>query len=315
MTWKEFRELFEELRLPGLRPATAVCYDATFNRLEDLIKPFRLSQVNAILIARFQNKLREIGNAETTVHKHMRQLKAALRWAKSMEFIATVPDIQMPKAGRHQRMMKGRPITPKEFQQMLDVTEEVVGSESAESWKFLLEGLWWSGLRLGEAMALTWYPSDTLFVDFDSGKYPMFRINGSAEKSGKDRLLPMAPEFAKFVEPNKQKNGFVFCPSRVLNGRKDNFRRNVQWISVVGARIGKRAGVSVSLNGAKEKFASFHDLRRSFGERWSQKVMPQTLMKLMRHESIDTTLRFYVGHDAEKIGDEIWTLQKCRSTN
>jgi hypothetical protein len=36
--------------------------------------------------------------------------------------------------------------------------------------------------------------------------------------------------------------------------------------------------------------------------------MPQTLMKLMRDESIDTTLRFYVGHDAEKIGDEIWSL-------
>ena len=34
--------------------------------------------------------------------------------------------------------------------------------------------------------------------------------------------------------------------------------------------------------------------------------MPQTLMKLMRHESIDTTLRFYVGNDAEKIGGEIW---------
>ena len=64
--------------------------------------------------------------------------------------------------------------------------------------------------------------------------------------------------------------------------------------------------MSVSLKGSKEKFASFHDLRRSFGERWSQKVMPQTLMKPMRHKSIDTTLRFYVGHDAEKIGDEIW---------
>lgn len=68
--------------------------------------------------------------------------------------------------------------------------------------------------------------------------------------------------------------------------------------------------MSVSLNGAKEKFASFHDLRRSFGERWSQKVMPQTLMKLMRHESIDTTLRFYVGHDAEVIANEIWNTDK-----
>ena len=134
----------------------------------------------------------------------------------------------------------------------------------------------------------------------------MFRINGSAEKGGKDRLLPMSPAFAKFVEPHKQKYGFVFCPGRVLNGRKKDYRRNVEWISLVGTRIGKHAEVSVSLGETKPKFASFHDLRRSFGERWAQNVMPQTLMKLMRHESIETTLRFYVGNDAEKIGDEIW---------
>ncbi len=36
--------------------------------------------------------------------------------------------------------------------------------------------------------------------------------------------------------------------------------------------------------------------------------MPQTQMKLMRHESIETTLRFYVGNAAEKNGDEIGSL-------
>ena len=39
------------------------------------------------------------------------------------------------------------------------------------------------------------------------------------------------------------------------------------------------------------------------------KRIPQTLMKLMRHESFDTTLRFYVGDDAEKVADEIWSLE------
>ena len=196
---------------------------------------------------------------------------------------------------------------------MLDVTEEVVGPESAESWRFLLEGLWWSGLRLGEALQLTWQPSDTLFLDFESSKYPMFRINGSAEKGGKDRLLPMAPQFANFIKPYMQESWFVFCLGRVLNGRKKNYQRNKDWISHVGSRIGKHADVLVSTGGFKQKFASCHDLRRSFGERWSQTVMPQTLMKLMRHESIDTTLRFYVGNDAEKIGDEIWRLESSSS--
>ena len=40
---------------------------------------------------------------------------------------------------------------------------------------------------------------------------------------------------------------------------------------------------------------SAHDLRRSFGERWASRLMPQVLKELMRHESIETTLNFYVG--------------------
>ena len=42
-----------------------------------------------------------------------------------------------------------------------------------------------------------------------------------------------------------------------------------------------------------------HDLRRSFGEQWASRVMPQVLMELMQHETIDTTLKFYVGRNAE----------------
>ena len=56
----------------------------------------------------------------------------------------------------------------------------------------------------------------------------------------------------------------------------------------------------------KVKYATAHDLRRSFGERWSTRLMPQTLMQLMRHESIDTTMRYYVGRNANTTADAVW---------
>ena len=72
--------------------------------------------------------------------------------------------------------------------------------------------------------------------------------------------------------------------------------------------IGKAAGVRVSVHPVtgREKYASAHDLRRAFGERWSIKVMPAVLKELMRHESIDTTMRFYVGTNAQRTNDAIW---------
>lgn len=54
------------------------------------------------------------------------------------------------------------------------------------------------------------------------------------------------------------------------------------------------------------KFASAHDLRRSFGTRWAPKVKPVTLQLLMRHRSIETTLKYYVAQDADEIADELW---------
>ena len=48
------------------------------------------------------------------------------------------------------------------------------------------------------------------------------------------------------------------------------------------------------------KFASAHDLRRAYGERWAGRVGELDLMRLMRHDSIQTTLRYYAKINAKK---------------
>ena len=60
------------------------------------------------------------------------------------------------------------------------------------------------------------------------------------------------------------------------------------------------------VNKADEKFASAHDLRRSFGTRWAKKVMPAVLQCLMRHANIATTMKYYVTLDADELADELW---------
>ena len=46
--------------------------------------------------------------------------------------------------------------------------------------------------------------------------------------------------------------------------------------------------------------------RRAFGVRWAALLRPAQLMELMRHESIETTLRFYVGTDAQRTAEAAW---------
>ena len=75
-------------------------------------------------------------------------------------------------------------------------------------------------------------------------------------------------------------------------------RLDVYRVSKTIHLIGEAAGVLVDQR--RRKYASAHDLRQSFGERSAAMVMPQTLMELMRHESIETTLKYYVGRNAQR---------------
>lgn len=54
----------------------------------------------------------------------------------------------------------------------------------------------------------------------------------------------------------------------------------------------------VEKKGDDVKYASSHDLRRSFGLRWSRRVMPPVLQELMWQESIETPMKYYAGQDA-----------------
>jgi len=86
-------------------------------------------------------------------------------------------------------------------------------------------------------------------------------------------------------------------------------------ISKQTADIGEKANIVVGDKGnidkktgkRKPRFASAHDLRRSFGERCSLKVMPDVLMLFMRHaNNIDTTMKYYVGRNGQKAAEVIW---------
>ena len=66
--------------------------------------------------------------------------------------------------------------------------------------------------------------------------------------------------------------------------------------------IGRAASVKVhTAASGKVKYASAHDLRRGFGHRWAQRVMPAVLKELMRHDDISTTMKYYAEQDAAAI--------------
>jgi integrase len=308
ISWEAFRDRYEDEVIPGLAVNTGNLLTTTFNAIERILMPKRLSDLTADRLSHFQAKLREGGLAEPSIRTYLAHLVSSLKWAATVGLIPTVPKVQRPKRVKKSKMMKGRPITGEEFDRLLAKTIDVVGIERAESWKYLLRGLWLSGLRISEAVQLYWDRDDRLRAELGTRR-PMLIIPGELEKGHKDRLLPMAPEFAQFLiaTPEANRKGRIFRPLQRYGKDREYTGKAV---ARVISKIGQSTGIKVHQNvrTGKIKYASAHDLRRSFGERWARKVMPQVLQELMRHESIETTLKYYVGRNAELTADVLWDV-------
>lgn len=300
MTWKAFREKYEAEKLASMSPKTLEATDTAFNHLENLLNPARLRSLTESTVSMFQAKLRERKVKETSIASYLRHLKAALNWAVSMGLLPSAPKIHMPKRGKGQKVMRGRPITTDEYERMLKEVPTVRPHDAA-AWRAYLKGLWLSGLRLEESLILSWEMDAPISVDL-SARRPRLRICAEAEKGHRNRLLPITPDFAEFLftVPESEREGKVFRVDGLFTGRPMTPKR----VSRVVSAIGKKAKVVV--NKGDGKYASAHDFRRAFGTRWARKVMPMVLQKLMRHDSIETTMRYYVDMDADEMAEELW---------
>lgn len=310
-SWEAFRQRYELEVGAGKAANTKMKVITVFNALERIINPQKLTDLTEERIGYFTSQLRLEKKSEASIKGMLAYVKAAVRWAVRMKLLAQAPAIEMPS--RLAERSKGRPVTGEEFDRLILATAKVIEKpEHVPSWERLLRGLWLSGLRLGEALALSWDDEQAIRVEL-TGKRPMLNIPAGRDKSGKARLLALTPDFAELLlaTPQADRCGLVFkLPSRVKGAMltPDRVKRFI-------CQIGKTAGIKVAQHGDKVKYASAHDLRRSFGERWAGRLLPQVLMELMRHAEISTTLTYYTGKNAERTADAVYAAFAAAESN
>jgi len=233
VTWQQFLDRYTQEKLLSLRPRTRKSALESLAKFHRFFCPDRLVKVNAALCSRFQVELRKAGAKETTIAHHLRHVKAALRWAERQGMLPKAPAIEMPQVSG-QDLAKSRPITTEEYERLLLAVPKV-RPHDAPAWSRFIEGLWLSGLRLGEAVALSWDLTAGFRVDFQHGR-PVFSIRGNSQKSRKDETAPITPDFGAWLlaVPEMERVGNVF--PLPIGAHK---------VGVVVGRIAERAGVVV----------------------------------------------------------------------
>ena len=317
MPWEGFRDRYTRLQLTTLRKKSAIDAESRLDVAERILKPRTLADVansdalhtlQAKLLAGEQSRYNR-PRAPYTVKGYMAAVLAALNWAAYMEWLPSVPRVRRVRVAKLKHM-KGRPLVGEEFERMLAATQSVVGPAAAESWRYLLHGLWESGLRLGELMSASWDDANMIRPDWPRCGEPVLEIPHAMQKSDTEESIPLLPGFEAVLlqTPENRRDGWVFDPVSLQTkiGRSSRHGRlDAEWVGKVISRIGKKAGVVVlpadPAKEAKAKFASAHDLRRSCAQRLDDAGVPEDdIMRVMRHRQRETLRRHYAPGTVQK---------------
>jgi len=132
--------------MQGQSEATRGKAAGVLDSVRRIISPKSADALGANQISQYVKALREAGRSEATIKGHLAYIKAALRWATSMQIIPKAPTIKMPS---RVKTAKGRAVTMEEFQKILKavpiVLNEPASCSRVQSWEFFLRGLYLVG--------------------------------------------------------------------------------------------------------------------------------------------------------------------------
>lgn len=295
-----FMELYQQRQLSGMDLPTHKWHLAKLNVFTKEMKPQRIGDITSVKISQYIAWLRGQGRKDPTIRGHMIALNCAFDWAKSQGYIHEIPTIPTIKLNRKNKS-KGRALEFWEFIRMLRAVTVVMQPQQVESWRHFLIGLWLSGLRLAEAAALSWNDPTGPRISF-AEEYPTLEIEVEDDKGREYRLMPITPDFARWLArtPKEERHGPIFRPL----GQDGQVITNETNLSRTISTFGETAKIVV--NARQKKFASAHDLRRTYGTRWAPEVPTVVLKELMRHKSITTTEEYYLGLKAQAMAKELW---------
>lgn len=293
LSWDHFRVRFEDEYMAHKADSTQTAYASSLNHFEKIIgRVRRVSLIDASLISKFQAELRKNGMPNTTIAKHLRQIGVALNWAESIGVIQSAPKIRKPKLPK--RTLRGRSLSLVEVAHFLRSVPAVVPGEHVKDWQCFIKLMWLTGLRLGEAHQLHW-KTGPVRLDL-SCKHPRIIFQFDGQKNNSDEKVPLTSDAIRLLMRIKSRSGFV-AQLKGEKGRRVTPVTASKWLS----DIGEHSGIQTS----ESKFASAHDLRRTFGTRWALRVHPIVLKVLMRHADLKTTLKYYVDIDCDEIARQL----------
>jgi len=210
------------------------------------------NQITRQLVNAFRAELS--GRTNRTINHYTSIIRASLRWGTDEDYLSENPLEHYRRLPEKTTMVKPSQIEPKDLQRLLSVSDE--------KFKLFIQILYWTFQRKSSILALTWTD-----IDFKN-RVITFRET----KSGKSKVIPIAPKLFDVLKPIAHQNGKLF------NWKIDYVTRKFQ-------RLRDRLNL---------KIKGIHQFRHArASELLRRGENPRTVQELLGHSTAHTTLGIY----------------------
>jgi len=293
LPWLEFCQRYERQHLERRSGKSIQAWHTVKWFVEEQCPLKSIANASDIWVDRFLDAVSEHCTSPNTEATYIARLKAALRWAHKKRYLRQLPYL----TAEWERQPRSDAVTASQFQAMLDIIP-TVRKRDGHLWRRLLRGQFYTGLRIGELLALSWDADADIRVVV--GDRP--HIHFAKQKNKKRQKRPLVPEAWEIIADTPIRTGPVFP----IPGKAGQITTTAA-IRVV-AKIGAKAGVVT--NKQTGKTATSHDIRRAFFD-WAERRYDQRIASLlMRHADQQTTDDFYNTQESEKLAELLWDTQE-----
>ena len=183
--WEPYKLHVIQAHLALKSPDYQKVMSAIINRFEEYFRPNHVSQITNQAVRGWIAYLKMNSNiSDNTLKSYWGHLISFLKIAidDGLMVAAKKPN-NLPKRDRNQSLKRGRRLSLEEFERMLSAVDSI-RPKWADDWKFILNGLWNSGLRIGEAYRIAWdSQTSDFYIDFDRHN-PCYKILVHSKKQG-----------------------------------------------------------------------------------------------------------------------------------
>ena len=234
-----------------------------FEHLDSFFKNRAVRTITTNLLYEFIEKRQREGAKSATINRNLSLLRRMMSLARRERKLAQTPYFPMLKEGN---VRKGF-LTPAQFIKLRDTMPEHL--------RPLVTFLYFTGCRIGAALAITWSQ-----IEFENGRFQL-RIEGNQTKNEEPILLPLPLELNEILKKLAGKG-------RVFDAR--NLRKSFQ-AACVKVGLGVKTGPKVW----QYKGVLLHDFRRSGVRNLIRSGVPRRIaMKISGHLTESTFERYNI---------------------